>query len=258
MKILKDQNEILSLEDWFRLAPPKAREKHWVDGRSAKECARAWCRPTGVCVPDEILAVFAQDPIFSELEFLWATPEHRVRFDAFEGEPRNSDMVAVANCRLGKIALSIEAKADETFGERVIDVLEAGVKKIARDQGTNSIARVQALASALLPPKTNSPQTLGELRYQLLTATAGAIAFAIEQNARAAVLIVHEFHTSKTSIEKLERNAEDLNSFVRRLTDDGACALSAGKLLGPIHVPAHPLFEEQIELFIGKAMRRIT
>jgi hypothetical protein len=236
----------------------KAREKHWVDGRSAKECARAWCGPTGASVPNEILSLFAQKTLFSDLEFLWATPEHRVRFDSFEGEPRNSDMVAVASSPLGKVAVSIEAKADEAFGERVIDVLEAGVKKIAADHNTNSIARVQTLARALLPPKVNPTPKLGTLRYQLLTATAGAIAFAIEQNASAAVLIVHEFHTSKTSVENLERNAEDLNAFVRRLTNEETRSLSPGDLLGPIHVPAQPLFRSQVDLFIGKAVRQIA
>jgi hypothetical protein len=34
--------EILTMDDWFALAPPKKGEKHWLDNRSAKEMARYW------------------------------------------------------------------------------------------------------------------------------------------------------------------------------------------------------------------------
>jgi len=44
MNIMKDGREIRTVDQWFELAPPKAGRKHWVAGRSALECARAWSR----------------------------------------------------------------------------------------------------------------------------------------------------------------------------------------------------------------------
>ncbi len=41
-RIEKGNQEIRSVDDWFRLAPPKRGEHHWQDGRSAKELARAY------------------------------------------------------------------------------------------------------------------------------------------------------------------------------------------------------------------------
>ena len=39
MRIYKSSHEIRSVEDWFEYAPPKKGERHWKDGRSAKELA---------------------------------------------------------------------------------------------------------------------------------------------------------------------------------------------------------------------------
>jgi hypothetical protein len=44
MRIAKSGNEINSVEDWFRCAPPKMGKLHWKDGRSAKELAQSWFR----------------------------------------------------------------------------------------------------------------------------------------------------------------------------------------------------------------------
>ena len=258
MNIQKNGLSIHSVDDWFRLAPPKGGQKHWVAGRSAMECARAWCGSTeGPCVPDEIIALLGSSPELANLEFLHGTPEHQVRFDKLAGEPRNADMVVVASASLGKIAISIEAKADETFGDLVHDVLRAGVRKIAADQRTNSIARVQALADALLPSRTASTAPLGELRYQLLTAVAGAIAFAIEQKAAVAALLIHEFRTDKTTPENIERNSADLNVFVSRLTRGEIASVANGVIAGPIRVPGRPLFDTKVDLYVGKAARQV-
>jgi hypothetical protein len=45
MRVHKDDLPIVSIDDWKRLAPPKA-DYQWVQGRSAHELAQAWCRTT--------------------------------------------------------------------------------------------------------------------------------------------------------------------------------------------------------------------
>ena len=43
MEIVKNDLIIRSVDNWFALAPPKKGLAHWVEGRSAYECAQAWC-----------------------------------------------------------------------------------------------------------------------------------------------------------------------------------------------------------------------
>jgi hypothetical protein len=256
VKLEKDGSPIRSEEDWFRLAPPKGGIDHWVLGRSARECARAWCGPEGPCLPSEVAAALRSRAPFSDLEIEWATPEYKVRFDRIAGEPRNADVVAVGRGALGKIAVSIEAKADEPFDLTVREVLERGIRKIASDQQTQSIARVQALAGSLLPARASATAELGQIRYQLLTATAGAIAFAIEQDAAAAILLVHEFHTDKTLPARHALNAADLDAFVARISGGEIRGITDGQLAGPIVVKG-PLFSRVTDLYVGKAVRYV-
>ena len=56
IKFHKDDSEIRSVDDWFLCAPPKEGEKHWKDGRSAKELAKRWfpCKDDPQ-IPNELL-----------------------------------------------------------------------------------------------------------------------------------------------------------------------------------------------------------
>lgn len=193
---------------------------------------------------------------FSDLQIEWATPEYKIRFDKLAGEPRNADVVAVGRGAIGKIAINIEAKADEPFDLTVREVLERGIRKIASDEQTQSIARVQGLARSLLPGRAPSTVELGQIRYQLLTATAGAIAFAIEQEAVAAMLLVHEFHTDKTVPARHAMNAADLDAFVARISGGAIRGIIDGQLAGPIVVKG-PLFSRGMDLYVGKAVRHV-
>ena len=59
LNLHKDGNEINSVEDWFSYAPPKGNERHWVDGRSAKELAKAFFRDGYMAkIPAELLRIF--------------------------------------------------------------------------------------------------------------------------------------------------------------------------------------------------------
>ncbi len=183
------------------------------------------------------------------------TPEHQVRFDQLRGEPRNADVVCKASHPAGNIGISIEAKADEPFDLLVQDILDRSAKKIADDQNTNAITRVQQRAKALLPARVDDTCALGKLRYQLLTAVAGWLRYAIEVNARCAVFIVHEFVTQETKDEEHKKNQEALNKFVYRLTSGQYSQLSPNQLIGPIIVPGKPSFVNPPSSYIGKAQR---
>jgi hypothetical protein len=152
MQLHKNGIPIASVDDWKRLAPPKA-EYHWVVGRSAFELAHAWCGSGSPIVPLELQRILesreeTRGPIVDEV-----IPEHRINFDAHGGQPRNADLALVGHTSSRKIVLTIEAKADETFGATVAktaaDALERGIRN-PRSQG---VRRVEDLVRALMPPR---------------------------------------------------------------------------------------------------------
>lgn len=49
------RHPIRSLEEWLQYAPPAKGEKHWKDGRSAKELAKAWMTYNGPSMPSELM-----------------------------------------------------------------------------------------------------------------------------------------------------------------------------------------------------------
>src|SRR6185312_7096833 len=131
-------------------------------------------------------------------EILSGTPEHQVRFDKLRGEPRNTDLVVLATNKRGRLAISIEAKADEPFDRTVQEIVADTIDDLAHGSKSKVNTRVESLAASLLPPRKGKAPRLGDLRYQLLTATAGALTYAIKEKADLAVMIIHEFVTNRT------------------------------------------------------------
>jgi hypothetical protein len=93
------------------------------------------------------------------------------------------------------------------------------------------------------------------LRYQLLSGTAGAIAYAAHTGSTRAVFLVQEFVTDDTADERHERNAADLDQLLERITFGKSHRLHPGELVGPIQVLGQPLFDSPVPLYIGKAVR---
>ena len=129
------------------------------------------------------------------------------------------------------------------------------MRRIATDQRTGAIARIEALSAALLPPWREGLPHLGDLRYQLLTGIAGTLAWAREIAASRAVFIVHEFITDQTRDADHARNATDLSTFLNRFSDGTILDLPIGSFAGPIHVSGNARIAT-VPLYIGKAVRR--
>lgn len=255
MRIAKNGQLITSVDDWFRHAPPKGGTDHWRDGRSAKELARAWFESGSVSVPDELSALLASHPDTRSAVLESAEPEARIAFDRHRGEVRNADLAVRAVLDGVPLAITIEAKADEPFDQLVPDTLADALDRLLeRDRGAG-IDRVRDLAISLLPPPRAGLPPLRLLRYQLLTAIAGTMAWARQLAAPKAVLVVHEFQTSQTSTRNLQRNAQDLKVFVRRLTAGASPDAEVGTLVGPVRVPGEPLFDKPADLYLGKIVR---
>jgi hypothetical protein len=251
-KMLAEKNgqSISTISDWKQFAAPKSADQ-WRIGRSAYELAHAWCGRGHPSMPSEVRALLDSRDVTSGVAVERIFPEYRIAFDSRGGEPRNADLAFVGHTTAFKIAVTIEAKADEPFGATLGKTMAAALERKLENPRSQGIERVVDLARALMHPRSDGEPQIGRLRYQLFAATAGTLAYALEQGAMAAVLIVHEFVTDKTRDGRLAQNSADYREFLRRL-----CRESFDEplgLLGPIAVPGTPLFPASLPLlFIGK------
>ncbi len=229
--IAKDGNRLRTLEDWQCLASPKS-PIHWKDNRSAKENARRWLESTPH-LPSEIAGLLLSCGMTGTVGPWCAEPEARVSFDEFRGEPANIDMLVRAEDDSGPIVICIEAKVDETFGETVERTLSEAEKRLEKSPKSKGVERLERLAKIFRLDL--SRREVLNLRYQLLTLTAATIAEAHRQSAKCAMAIVHEFMTPLVREEHRDRNASDLDDFLR-IVLGSTNSLGSGMVMGPFQI----------------------
>jgi len=255
----RNGNTIATVADWFQHARPMGGELQWRNGRSAKELAKAWCPEAGTPRPPaDLLRLLSSAPALAHLEFRVGYPEHRVRFDAVRGEPRNTDLAVVCVGPVGRVAISIEAKADETFGRTVGEEIVNAAAQWAFEERIGKLDRLRGLAKAILPRHQTGEAVVGQLRYQLLTAIAGAWAFAAQHDARVAVLVVHEFLTAELDASRIDENRLDLAKLVTRLTFGQQAELAPGTFAGPMPVPEAPSWTGVTQWYLGKCQTTLV
>lgn len=250
MRLHKNGIPITCVDDWKRLAPPKA-DYHWVEGRSAFELAHAWCGSGTAIVPSELQRILDSRNETRGLIVDEVVPEQRIAFDDHGGEPRNSDLALVGHTSSARIAVTIEAKADEAFGTTVAKTVADALERGIRNPRSRGVRRIEDLVRALLSPHRKGLPHVGGLRYQLLTATAGTLAYATREQTSLAALIVHEFITDKTNAERRAENAADLDRFLQRLAGTAISSPGPDSLSGPFSVPNSSPFRG-IPLLVGK------
>ena len=248
--IRKEGRCLSTIEEWGKHAPPK-RKEHWKDGRSAKESARSWIRAAPF-VPTEISETLYSASDIGTLSYWCAEPEAKVRFDAFRGEPANIDVLLTGQDENGPIVVTVEAKADEVFGNTIEKTLLAAKRRLQRNTESRGVERVEQLLAALFGATIDQHEIL-HLRYQLMTLTAGALAEAERSKAHRAVVIIHEFVTPLTIEKNHAQNRCDLETFLARIAGQH-CSLESGQLIGPFRVPGEPILRPEISLYFGKAL----
>lgn len=258
MSIVKHGIQIRDLDDWRDRAGPKDPVLQWKDHRSAKELARAWLEPGDGHLPVEVADLLTTHSDFSRVQHWQAVPEVQLRFDEFAGEPRNTDLLVIGEDAQGPFLLAVEGKADETFGPTVGEALLEGLEVRVAKPASRRIERIVQLVEAILPvtPGPGVPR-VESLRYQLLTAVAGAACEAERRQIGRVVLLVHEFVTDCTVDVRHAMNADDLNHFTARLTSGVVNVIQPGQLVGPIHLPGAPLFDPRLHIYMAKATRTI-
>lgn len=231
--------------DWFKFAPPKEGEKHWCDGRSAKELAKAWLRTGEPNVPEGLEALFESHTLTRELVIKKAIPERQTKLDDFRGETRNSDLILIGTAEGIRMVVGIEAKADESFGPIIQDYLK---KKTSTKSKVPE--RIDLLLRSIFA--RSSDERLAQLRYQLLHGLAGTLIEAKQQKASLAAFFVHEFISQETNPEKVQQNKADFERFVRTFPGLERTQIPSRILLGPIRVLGGQFVPDDIPVLIGK------
>ena len=245
--------EIASVWSWFAAAPPKGGDRQWKPKHSAMELARAWTARGHVAMPDDIRCVLDSNPDTSQFVALDVLPEHVTPLDEYRGEARNHDLIAIGRAAAGPTLLAIEAKALEPLGPRLFEQLEGAAGKSASKIPAR-LGRVCEMLFGTDPVDPRSGQikdsALRLLRYQLLTAAAGAAIEAARHGCVQAVLLVNQFAQRGPdggfAVPAGSTLDTDLPRFVQRL--GWTEPFSDATLAGPFGVPA----PHNIRLFVAK------
>ena len=256
MKLCKGHSDIQSVDDWYKFAPPKKGALQWKDGRSAKELTKAWCaNASGPSPPKEFLQLMAPLIDSNQLAHASAWPELQVPIDNLPGEPPNIDLAILSDGKQGRTAICIEAKADEPFGRYVAEMYDVAVKHREQGEKTGVPDRIIYLENNLLPERNANLPDREEIRYQLLTGTAAALAVAKLHKAQVAVFVIHEFlFAGHVNEEKVKQNAQDLSRYVIRLTGGAITSVPEGVLLGPLSIPSSESIWGGVSLYLGKVV----
>lgn len=241
----RNGQQIHSVDDWFRLAPPKMGIRHWKDGRSAKEQAKAWLKTGIPKMPHPLKALLNSHLATTSFVADVAIPEMTTLLDHFGGESRNHDLVLLGYAGTHKILISVEAKADEPFGKTIHKELALA------SPHSNVPGRIQLLSNSIFGRSIDTE--LGELRYQLLHGLAGALIEAKNQKAELAIFIVHEFISSQTNPKNVARNNTDFKKFIRAFPGLRAVTITQGKLIEGIIIEGGQYVPSDIPVLIGKA-----
>jgi len=218
--------------------------------------AKAWLpEPGDPSPPVELEALLMTAGTFGTITFDVGYPELRVRFDRVRGEPRNTDLAIGAQALVGPIAISVEAKADESFGRTLGQEVVEAAADWSFEERPGKLERLQGLVRAIIPARSPDQAALGSLRYQLLTATAGAWTFAAQRGAAIAILVVHEFLGPRINAARLRANADDLDAFMDRVTGGAHPSLAHDELVGPLPVPPSDMWVGVTEWYLGKCRR---
>lgn len=197
---IKKTTTITNETEWFLVAPPKKGIIQWKDGYSAKEFAK-FATSKGQ-LKKLLQSVFEEISFRTDDSFI-GVPEAETKLPG-EGEGRNHDMLLYNN----DLVIGIEAKVNEKFGETI--------KKESENITDNKEARIKELKRIVFR-NPDSPD-VDELRYQLLTATAGTLLEAYRRDKNQCILLVLSFH--KHNKEVNSDNKVAFKTFIEAVCDE--------------------------------------
>ena len=222
--------------------------RHWKDGRSAKELAKAWLETGKPKMPRELKNILQSHPLTRNFIPDFAIPEFVTRIDNFSGEHRNHDLIINGMSDDLKVLISVEAKADESFGKLICNV----GSKIPNSKIPQ---RLELLKNSIFGRTPDD--VIGKVRYQLLTGVAGALIEAKNIGADISVFIVHEFLSKALDYKKVEQNSDDFEYFVQILSGKTDSRTQFDELIEIEGVPGGKFVPGDMKLLIGKTKAEV-
>ena len=198
-------NEITNLEQWSKTV----KRSHWKPERSAYSLADFIINRDGVAHLESRIGSVLSQPVRLEQ----ATPEYAAGFDRYEG-PACLDLGISGRTESGgSLFVGLEAKVDEPFGsETVSERYEKAIKTLKSNPRSKSAARVKGLLSRYFADNDEPCESrFSDVGYQLLTATAGAVAV----KADVSVFYVVVFRTLDYEEGRGKKNQLDYGNFMR-------------------------------------------
>ncbi|MDD4722735.1 MAG: hypothetical protein PHR07_08345 [Acidaminococcaceae bacterium] len=161
--------------------------KHWKEGCSAIELAKAWESASGF--PHEVEQIFAKsgNDLFQDIEILYAFPEFKVSILGGSKASQN-DLYVLGKGAKGTVVIMVEGKVREDFGPLIKE-------KVDKGQATK---RLEFLRKKLA---ISDKKNIDNIHYQLLHRTASAILEAERVGAKAAVMLVHSFDFNRAHFD---------------------------------------------------------
>lgn len=247
----KQGNLINSVDQWFEFAPPKGKGRHWKDGRSAKELAKEWFKNGKLEMPHDLKMILESHPVTSKFVPKLCIPEYVTKIDEFPGEQRNNDMIISGTSGNNNILITIEAKADESFGQKIGELKSDNPK-------SNRPERIRLLMTSIFGRTGDESPKLMGLRYQLLTAIAGTIIEAHKRKSDYAVFIVHTFISDSVNPLKIKENEKDFEKFIGMINDEPDPVIQNGRLIEVGQLIGGKYIPNDIPLLVGKIATAIN
>lgn len=175
---------------------------------------------------------------------------------AIQEDRATTILLALARRGEERFVVGIEAKAGETLGERTINKLETARASQARGKSTNVPARIDDLLRGLFGRSLDEDPSLGQLRYQLLTAAAGTLVEATKRGAACAFLVVHDF--SPAASDGFRETELDGSAFVNAFKHDQWLYTRHGVLHGPLQVAGTLRWSPSVPLYVALIRPSVT
>ena len=225
MKIVDSRDQTISnLTEWrSRIFDGTSKEKDWKKGRSAQSLAEFIMDRNGASYLEKrISAVLSRQVMLEQ-----AKPEYLARFDSYPGNPSNLDLGITGYLKRSSLKeglfVGVEAKVDEPFAGTVRSRYSSAMKTREAGKNTNAPERVKELLANYFSVKESPDSSrFADIRYQLLTGTAGTVATPYDVS----VFYILVFRTSLYNERKGFKNRQDYEHFVaaahgRFLMQDG-------------------------------------
>lgn len=207
--IFEKNNDKIVESNWEAMWQPKDK-KQWKDGRSSKELAKF---ASSVSFQSLIYRVLCRCGI-EEQNFLCEPEAKNSLGRGFNKGCRNHDLLMVGDkdCVIG-----IEAKVDESFDDDWKEVL---CKQKEKYNGDVTKTRAYKLRKYLA-----DGEDVGDIGYQLFTATRGTISSALDKKKSKCVVLIIVFdgkiQPSPNHNDKVNKNNKDFQKFCKIVRADG-------------------------------------